>query len=98
MPSAPKSKAERVKEAVEILTQLKEVGVPDTDSSYKMTKMYLDAWIDDGEPRLEKIYFPKMMRTGHMLLPRLAGRPASFALKVTDELREYLKQNPGAAQ
>lgn len=94
MPPALKSKGDRVKEAVEILTQLKEVGIPPEDSGYKLTKQHLDAWIADGESRSEKIPFVRAMRVAHMILPRLEGRPASFALKATEELREYLKHHP----
>lgn len=88
MPSVPKEKGERLRDAIEILKQLKEVGIPDTDPGYIGTKKILDAWIADGEPRQEKIPFPRALRVGHMLLPRLAGRQATFVLKATEELKE----------
>jgi hypothetical protein len=88
MPSVPKEKGERVRDAIEILKQLKEVGIPDSDPGYIATKKVLDAWILDGEARQEKIPFPRALRVGHMLLPRLAGRQATFVLKATDELKE----------
>jgi hypothetical protein len=87
MPPTLKDKAERVRDAVEILMQLKEVGIPPFDSGYIGTKALLDAWIADGEPREEKIPFPKALRVGHLILPRLAGRKPSFVLKATDELK-----------
>jgi hypothetical protein len=92
MPAQPKTKAERVREAVEILKQLKEVGITESEPGYKITKEHLDAWIQDGEPRKEKIPFGRAMRVGEMLLPRLEGRAASFVLKATDELREIWKK------
>lgn len=98
MPTAPKSKAERVREAVEILQQLKEVGIPNTDSGYMLTKQHLDTWIADGESRSEKIPFVRAMRVAHMILPRLEGRPASFALKATDELRQFMKEQEKEAR
>ena len=88
MPGVPKEKGERVRDAIEILKQLKEVGIPDVDPGYLATKKVLDTWIADGEPRQEKIPFPRALRVGHMLLPRLAGRQATFVLKATDELKE----------
>ena len=92
MPLAPKEKGERVRDAVEILRQLQEVGIPSTDTGYKLTKEILDGWIADGEPRSEKVPFVRAMRVAHMILPRAAGRPASFVLKATDELKEILKR------
>ena len=92
MPSVPKDKGERVRDAVEILQQLKEVGIPPTDFGYLATKQVLDAWIADGESRMEKVPFPKAMRIAHITLPRLAGRKPTFLLKATDELREALKE------
>ena len=92
MPSQPKTKAERVREAVEILKQLKEVGVTDSDPGYKTTKRILDEWIASGESRQEKIPFIRAMRVGHMILPKLEGRAASFVLKATDELPALLKE------
>lgn len=88
MPLAPKEKGERVRDAIEILKQLKGVGIPDTDLGYIGTKKILDAWIADGEPRQEKIHFPRALRVGHILLPRLEGRQATFVLKATDQLKE----------
>jgi len=87
MPAPLKDKGERVRDAVEILQQLKEIGIPIFDSGYQETKKLLDAWIADGEPREEKIPFPKALRVAHILLPRLAGRKTSFVLKATDELK-----------
>jgi hypothetical protein len=91
MPNDPKPKAERVKEAVEILKQLKEIGIPSNDSGYMLTKQHLDAWIADGETRQEKIPFLRAMRVGHLLLPARQGRAPQFVLKATNELKWKLK-------
>jgi hypothetical protein len=90
MPSQPKSKLERVREAVEILKQLKEVGIHDTDPGFLETKSQLDQWIVDGEPRTTKVPFPRFGRVGHMTLPRLEGRPASYVLKLDDTMKEEM--------
>jgi hypothetical protein len=91
MPSDLKTKAERVKEAVEILKQLKEIGIPSNDSGYMLTKQHIDGWIADGETRLEKIPFIRAMRVGHLLLPARQGRAPQFVLKATNELKWKLK-------
>jgi hypothetical protein len=91
MPSEPKTKAERVKEGIEILKQLKEIGIPSNDSGYLLTKQCIDAWIADGETRQEKIPFERAMRVGHLLLPARQGRTPQFVLKATNELKWKLK-------
>lgn len=91
MPSELKSKADRVKEAVEILTNLKQIGIPTNDSGYMLTKEHLDAWIADGETREEKIPFVRAMRVGHLLLPSKQGRKPQFVLKATNELKWKLR-------
>lgn len=90
-PAELKTKADRVKEAIEILKQLKEIGIPSNDSGYMLTKQHLDAWIADGETRQEKIPFPRAMRVGHLLLPARQGRAPQFVLKATNELKWKLK-------
>jgi hypothetical protein len=89
---ACKEKFERVLDAVTLLKQLKELGIPETDSGYTATKALLDEWILDGDPRSEKIPFARALRTGHIILPRLAGRKPTFVLKATDELKELWKK------
>lgn len=93
MPKAPpqlKSRDERVKDSIGVLRNLLDAGIPATDTGYVMTKQVLDAWIADGEPRTEKIPFPRAMRIGHLMLPRLAARKIQFVLKATDELKERI--------
>jgi hypothetical protein len=87
-----KDKAERVKDAIGVLNQLKNIGIPPSDPGYVGTKQVLDAWIADGEPRTEKIPFPRALRMGHLMLPRLSGRNVTFVLKATDQLKEALKE------
>ncbi len=85
-----KTREERIKDAIGVLRNLIDAGIPATDTGYIMTKQVLDAWIADGEPRTEKIPFPRAMRVGHLMLPRLAARKITFVLKATDELKERI--------
>ena len=94
MPLELKTKEERVKDTVKLLLQLKDIGIPSTDSGYLETKQHLDAWILDNEPRQVKIQFPRALRVGHLMLPRVAGRAPTFVLKATEELKWKLRDQP----
>ena len=89
-PPQLKTREERVKDSIGVLRNLIDAGIPATDTGYIMTKQVLDAWIADGEPRIEKIPFPRAMRIGHLMLPRLTGKKVTFVLKATDELKERI--------
>ncbi len=91
MPFEPKTKEERVKDAVKVLMKLKEIGIPTSEPGYLETKKILDEWIVDGEAREVKIPFPRALRVAHMMLPRIAGREPQYVLKATEELKYKLK-------
>lgn len=79
-----KTKAERVQEAVQILTKLKQLGIVISEPGYKMTKAALDTWIQDGKAQDEQeIPFPRYGRTAFMTLPSQHIKPAVYVLKVT---------------
>lgn len=92
MPVELKTKEERVKDTVKLLLQLKDIGIPSTDPGYLETKKHLDAWIQDGETREVKVPFPRALRIGHLMLPRITGRAPTFVLKATDELKWKLRE------
>lgn len=98
MPYAEKTKGDRVRESVEILMKLKEIGIPTNDVGYMLTKELLDAWIQDGLQREEQIPFPRALRTGHIILPAREGRKAQFVLKATEELKRKLKNKDTTVQ
>ena len=85
-----KTKAERVKESVTLLKRLMEVGIHSEDLGYKATKQVLDTWISDGLPKTETIDFARYGRIGHLTLPQDSGKPPTFLLKATEELKEQL--------
>lgn len=79
-PKPIKSKADRVKEAVTILTKLKELGIPDTEPGYKQTKEQLDTWINGGDGWTGRVDFPRFGRRAELILPIRADRVCSMKL------------------
>jgi hypothetical protein len=77
-----RSKGDRVRESVEILTKLKSLGIPSTDVGYLLTKQALDAWIHDGNEASHKIPFPLANRTGHLELPSKLSDSIKFVLRL----------------
>ena len=77
-----KTKDERVRESVQILTKLRGLGIPQNDIGYLLTKQALDSWIASGEEAHHEIPFPRANRTGYLDLPSLASDIARFVLKV----------------
>ena len=82
MVTALKTRADRVKESVQILTKLKSIGIPQNDVGYLLTKQALDIWVSEGEEKSHVIPFPRANRTGYLKLPSLASEFATFVLKV----------------
>jgi hypothetical protein len=85
MSSEPKSKGDRVKESVQILTKLKSLGIPQNDVGYLLTKQALDIWISNGDKASHEIPFPLANRTGYLELPSKASQSIQFVLKVDVE-------------
>ena len=77
-----RSKGDRVREAVEILTKLKSMGIPSNDVGYLLTKEAFDAWINDGNEASHKIPFPLASRTGHLELPSKLSDSIKFVLRL----------------
>jgi hypothetical protein len=64
-----KSKADRVKESITILKKLKELGIPNNEPGYYMTKEKLDEWIQGGPQWDGRIDFPRFQRRAELVLP-----------------------------
>lgn len=75
-----KSKADRVKESITILTKLKDLGIPKTEPGYIMTKQKLDEWIAGGDQWDGRIDFPRFQRRAELVLPVRADRVVSMTL------------------
>lgn len=83
MPATPKPKLDRVKESVTLLKKLQEIGIPDSEPGYKITKEHLDKWIA-GSESLEswsgRVDFPRFGRRAELILPGRADRVSSMKL------------------
>jgi hypothetical protein len=80
MPVDAKEKIDRVREAVHLLTQLKEIGFLDTSQGYKDIKAVLDPWVADGVSWAGKVKLPEYGRMAHIVLPSKATATASMRL------------------
>jgi hypothetical protein len=79
--NALKPKMERVKEAVSILSKMKELGIPTNEPGYTMTKQLLDTWIQGaGETWSGRVDFPRFGRRAELVLPVKFGKYASMKL------------------
>ena len=77
----PKPKEDRVKESIEILKKLKEIGVTEREPGYILTKQKFSEWINTGEPWSGDIDFPLLQRKAEIVLPARKDRVASLLLK-----------------
>ncbi len=97
-PSKPiKPRAERIKEAVDILLKIKQTGISDKDLGFVETKKVLDAWIEEadksGDGWQGKIDYPRYGRVLEMILPGRQGRIPTTVLRATDALRQQEKED-----
>jgi hypothetical protein len=81
MPVEAKDKIDRVREAVNLLKQLKEIGFLDTSQGYKDIKAVLDVWIADGVSWSGKIKLVEFGYAAEIVLPSRATAVASMHLK-----------------
>lgn len=73
MVKTPKTREERVKDAIKILTRMKEVGIAATDPGYLETKGYLDEWIQTGKSADYKYKLHRYGRKVELILPARSG-------------------------
>jgi predicted transcriptional regulator len=76
-----KTKGDRVKESIEILKKLRELGVLEREPGYQLTKEHFSKWVNTGEAWSGDIYFPMLQRKAEIVLPARADRVASLLLK-----------------
>ena len=79
---AEKTKEERVKEGINLLMKLKEVGISPTESPYREVQARVSDWVSTGDPWQGKIEFFRYGRVAEILLPRKSTAVASLALKM----------------
>lgn len=73
--------SERLKESMEILKKLVDLGIPDTDPSYKEISTHFNDWIKGGEAWQGTIDFMRFERRAFVVLPTKFGCIASCVLK-----------------
>ena len=81
-PPVKKTKEERVKEGMELLRKLTEVGVSRYVLGWKEVQETVAEWVRDGESLYKKIKFPTMGRIAEITLPSRADREANLWFRV----------------
>jgi hypothetical protein len=67
---------ERLKESMSILSKLQELGIPNTDPSYKQLSAKFSEWVKGGETWQGNIDFHRFNRRAKVLLPTRPGAVA----------------------
>lgn len=75
-PKPLKPVKERVQESMNILQQLQELGIPDSDPGYKALSAKCNDWIRGGEAWFGNVDFHRWDRRAKLLLPTKPGAPA----------------------
>lgn len=81
-PKEPKPQADRLREGVSLLTQLREAGIRENSVAYLQTKQAITDWVRTGEPYEDTIDYSEYGRTCHLSLPRYTNKAADIQLKV----------------
>jgi hypothetical protein len=77
-----KTKEERLKEGVSILTQLKEAKVSQKGNGYQMLQKHISEWVTTGEAWDGEVDFAEHGRIGIISLPRYNNKAAGMNFKV----------------
>jgi hypothetical protein len=88
-----KTKGQRVMDAVEILRNIKGVGITEDAIGYADVKAKLDEWIQTGDAWSGKIDFPRYGRFAEIILPWRADRKCTCVLRATPELKRQWQEN-----
>jgi hypothetical protein len=82
MPKAEKEKEDRLKETMNLLTQLQTGGVRKNSLSFMDLKQKMSAWVDTGLPADYVVPFPEYGREAIVSLPRYNNKAATINFKV----------------
>lgn len=82
-----KTKEQRLKETMEIINKMKEIGLTIREPGFIMTKDRLSEWVKTGEAWSGTIDFPMLGRKADVNLPARADRVASMMLKAPPTAR-----------
>lgn len=76
-----KSKEDRVKEGLHILSQLKEAGVAPTSGGFVQLREQISTWVSIGKAWDGRIEFPEYGRYAMVELPKSSNISAKLAFK-----------------
>lgn len=77
-----KTKGERLKEGVSLLTQLREAGVKELYGGFQDLKQKISDWVNTGEAWEGSVPFPEHGRIAEVELPKYNNRAAGLHFKV----------------
>jgi hypothetical protein len=77
-----KTKQERLKEGISLLTQLREAGVKETYGGFQELKSKISEWVNTGETWEGSVSFPEHGRIAEVELPKYNNRAAGLHFKV----------------
>jgi hypothetical protein len=77
-----KTKEDRLKEGISLLTQLREAGVKQLYGGYQELKAKISEWVNTGEAWEGSIPFPEHGRVAEVELPKYDNRAAGLHFKV----------------
>ena len=80
-----KTKEERLKEGISLLTQLQKGGVRSNALSFMDLKQKISTWVDSGEPWEGTVPFPEYSREAVVALPKYNNRAADIHFNVVQE-------------
>ena len=81
-PKEPKPQADRLREGVSLLTQLREAGIRENSVPYLQTKQAITEWVKTGIPYEDKLDYSQYGYIGHLSLPKYTNKAADIQLKV----------------
>jgi len=75
--------AEKAKEAVNLIKQIRDLGIAETDPAYLEIKNHLNMWIKSEEKKIQEIdiEFHRYGRKGRLTLPWRSDKFCEFFLK-----------------
>jgi len=76
-----KTKEERLKEGIRILTRLKGVGIPSNNFGILMIQKRISEWVTQGIAIKEVIPIPNYDRDAHLTLPVNSAQTAELVLR-----------------
>lgn len=83
-PKEPKTKEERLKEGISLLTQLRTAYVKEHIYGYQELKRQISTWVNTGEPWEGTIPFPEHAREAVVELPKYNNKAAGIHFNVKE--------------